>query len=70
MGRTPPQILGKMQGFFFHYFGDKVDGAVKGWNVKNISIDRSRRHEDVKVCLEFWNQLDEYLRRNKSPLRW
>ncbi|KAJ8907596.1 hypothetical protein NDN08_007706 [Rhodosorus marinus] len=70
MGRTPPQILGKMQGFFFHYFGDKVDGAVKGWNVKYIPIDRNRRHEDVKVCLEFWNQLDEYIRRNKNTLRW
>mmetsp|Transcript_9093 Transcript_9093/g.27355 ORF Transcript_9093/g.27355 Transcript_9093/m.27355 type:complete len:443 (-) Transcript_9093:813-2141(-) len=70
LGRTPPQILAKMQGFYFHYAGDKVSGPVTGWRLKMLPVERTRRHEDGRLWNEFWRTLEDYIAVHKSHLRF
>ena len=35
------------------------------WNVKVLNLHRHKRHQDVSVQNEFWNDLGEFLRKEK-----
>jgi hypothetical protein len=45
-------------------------GAVKGWNVRVMGLNREGRHRDVTVAQEFWSDLDAFLQSQKSSLAY
>jgi hypothetical protein len=55
-------------GAMVHYDDDPVSAEVKGWNVKFYKVNRSKRHLDGTAVSSFWNNLEDWLRRNRPDI--
>ncbi len=50
-----------MKGFHVKYSDTLLNENIKKWNVKVLEISRNKRHFDVSVQNDFWNQLEQFL---------
>ena len=54
-------ILQKIKGFHLKFSDLPTNENVKKWNVKVLEVNRFKRHFDVSVQNEFWNNLELFL---------
>ncbi|WVQ79261.1 hypothetical protein IAT38_001357 [Cryptococcus sp. DSM 104549] len=60
---NPKVLFQNVKGVYFQWNNEPVNPAVKDWNVKEMRIDRNKRHTDRQVVAEFWRILDSAKRR-------
>lgn len=60
---SPVELFSNVRGFYLKYDDDALPAEVKSWNVKILTISKSKRHLDKTAALQFWNALDEFLLR-------
>ena len=58
-------IFLKVRGYFLTFSDVVVPPNVKKWNVKILQVSRSLRHQDQSVQKEFWDDLKEFLMRER-----
>lgn len=63
-------LFNEVRGFFVRYSDEKVPDQVKSWNVKVLTLEREIRHKDEAVVREFWDSLDQILRKRNSQLKF
>lgn len=63
---NPTELFSKIRGFYLQYQDDILKEPVKEWNVKVLKVEKYKRHHDIQTVLEFWNELDRYMRDRKS----
>jgi len=60
---SPVELLNNVRGFYLKYDDALIPPEVKSWNVKTLSISKSKRHLDQTAALQFWNTLDDFMLR-------
>ena len=60
----------KIRGFHARFDGDPEVDVVKTWNVKPITISRTKRHGDRASFEFFWDELDRHLALRSSALKY
>ena len=60
----------KIRGFHARFDGDPEVDVVKTWNVKPITISRTKRHGDRAAFEFFWDELDRHLALRSSALKY
>jgi len=60
---TPVELFSNVRGFYLRPDDIQVPAEVKSWNVKILTISKSKRHLDSTAALEFWDTLEESLSR-------
>nr|ODN91090.1 parafibromin [Cryptococcus depauperatus CBS 7841] len=54
----PKVLFQHVKGVYFQWSNEPVTSTVKEWNVKEMRIDRNKRHTDRQVVADFWRLLD------------
>ena len=54
-----------MRGYYIHFANTQMPPKVNSWNIKKLELQRNKRHHDINVRNIFWNDLEEFLRRDK-----
>jgi parafibromin len=72
VGKSPTEIFGKLQGYYFHFEGDAVAPAVMQWSVKRVPFSRNKRHDDAVVVASFWKSIVDTVKAKSSkvPLQY
>lgn len=68
-GNDLVQLFLSVKGFYMKYHDIPVDENVKKWNVKQLLINRNKRHMDRTIQNEFWADFEKFLfspRHNKN----
>lgn len=60
---TPVELFSNVRGFYLKYDDAVFPPEVKAWNVKPLTISKSKRHLDQTAALQFWNTLDDFMLR-------
>jgi len=71
LGNDLVQLFLSVRGFYMKYHDVPADENVKKWNVKQLLINRNKRHMDRTIQNEFWAEFEKFLfspRYNKSSL--
>ncbi|ORZ32997.1 RNA pol II accessory factor, Cdc73 family-domain-containing protein [Catenaria anguillulae PL171] len=61
-------LFGKVRGYHLRMHDEQVPPSVQGWNVKHLVMHRTKRHLDLPVVLEFWTDLERWVRGHKPHL--
>jgi hypothetical protein len=48
-----------------YFNGTKMPQAIDQWNVLKLELPRYKRHQDVNVYNLFWNDFEQFLKREK-----
>lgn len=64
------ELFRKVQGFYFHYDDVVKTGEADKWAIKKLGVSRGKRHMDGQLQSQFWNSLDDFMRRKRSKLRY
>ena len=59
---APVDIFSRSLGVHLMYDDERPSKNVMAWNVRILKISKSKRHLDKPVHLDFWRQLDEFVR--------
>ncbi|EDO35837.1 predicted protein [Nematostella vectensis] len=67
---SPVDIFTKTRGFHLKYDDTKTDPNVQKWDVTILTINRNTRHLDKASINSFWTNLDKFMVKSKSGLRF
>jgi len=56
-------IFTHAKGFYMHYDDEKVSKNLTSWNVKALSVNKVKRHQDGTAARKFWEDIDLELRK-------
>jgi len=59
------ELFLRVRGFFLHYQDQILPDMCKKWNIKILNLQRNKRHQDISVQNEFWNDLESFLKKEK-----
>ncbi|KAI9216812.1 RNA pol II accessory factor, Cdc73 family-domain-containing protein [Blastocladiella britannica] len=65
---TPVELFSNVRGYIVKYHDEEVPPAVKLWNVKVLEVERSKRHKDLPMVLDFWSDLEKFIATHKPHL--
>ncbi|CAI2370729.1 unnamed protein product [Moneuplotes crassus] len=54
-------IFLKIRGYFFTFTGLQIPNCIQKYNIKPLRVSRSQRYEDRSIKKEFWDDLIEFL---------
>jgi len=60
---SPVELFSNVKGFYLRCDDTQAPPEVKSWNVKILTISKTKRYLDKTAALEFWNSLEEFLAR-------
>jgi hypothetical protein len=55
-------IFHQARGFYVHFDDEKVPTVVTGWNVKTLSVSKTKRHLDGTAAAKFWEEMEFFMR--------
>ena len=62
---TPVELFQHVMGYSLEFDDAPADIKVATWNVRQLTVSRSRRHGDATALFQFWTSLEEFLRRKQ-----
>jgi len=65
----PNTIFRKICAFHLKWDNRAIEGNVKKWNCRVISLDQNKRHLDVQIFKKLWKDLELYCRKERPNLR-
>ena len=66
---SDPKVLFKnVLGVYVRWHNEQPDANVKNWNVKEIVVDRNKRHTDKQAIAGFWRQLEVWMQAKKPHM--
>ena len=48
-----------------HFQDQLLPDITQKWNIKILNLHRNKRHQDVSVQNEFWNDIEAFLKKEK-----
>ncbi|PAA70381.1 hypothetical protein BOX15_Mlig009905g1 [Macrostomum lignano] len=69
-GGNPVDIFARVKAFHLKFADMPTDANVLQWNVTVLQLDRHKRHLDRAVLQQFWDELDLFMRKHKTHLRF
>ncbi|KAJ2832534.1 accessory factor associated with RNA polymerase II [Coemansia furcata] len=66
--KTPEEVFQNCLGFYPKYQDERPKDTVNSWAVSLLNIERSKRHMDRATVAGLWNNLEQYMARNKPEL--
>eukprot|EP00026_Physarum_polycephalum_P002575 Phypoly_transcript_02582.p1 GENE.Phypoly_transcript_02582~~Phypoly_transcript_02582.p1 ORF type:complete len:537 (-),score=134.79 Phypoly_transcript_02582:289-1899(-) len=60
---SPAELFSNVKGFYLRCDDTQAPPEVKSWNVKILTISKTKRHLDKTAALDFWNSLEDFLAR-------
>lgn len=67
---SPVDIFANIKAFHLKYEKVPLDPKVQKWDVTVLELSYHNRHSDKPVFLRFWENLDRYMVKHKSYLRF
>lgn len=59
------ELFARVRAFYMYFNGTKLPETINGWNVIKLELPRYKRHQDVNVYNTFWNDFEQFLKREK-----
>lgn len=59
------ELFARVRAFYMYFNGTKMPQAIDQWNVLKLELPRYKRHQDVNVYNLFWNDFEQFLKREK-----
>ncbi|KAL6947005.1 hypothetical protein ACO0QE_001862 [Hanseniaspora vineae] len=57
----PQELFQHCNGYFFRFEGDSVPKTVTNWNVRELTLDKTKRFRDLETSRLFWNSVQKEL---------
>lgn len=57
----PQELFQHCNGYFFRFDGDSVPKTVSSWNVRELTLDKTKRFRDLETSRLFWNSVQKEL---------
>lgn len=64
------ELFAKVMGAYLLYEDETADANVLKWNVKRYKLQRSARHRDLALVKDIFHDLDEFLSKRRSHLKY
>ncbi|KAJ3122892.1 accessory factor associated with RNA polymerase II, partial [Physocladia obscura] len=62
----PVNIFARVRGFCLKYVDDPVNEKIKGWNVIQFNIHKTKRHLDTQTVNDFWTAVEAWIRDKRA----
>lgn len=64
--RKMVELFLRWRGYFMH-FADQtaLPDVISKWNVRTLTLQRNKRHQDVTIMNDFWTDLDQFLKKER-----
>ena len=59
------ELFLRVRGYFLHYQDQMLPDIIHRWNIKVLALQRNKRHQDVSVHNECWQDLEQFLKKEK-----
>ena len=59
------ELFARVRGYYMSYSDTKPPVHISQWNVQKLSLPRNQRHHDVNEMTKFWQDLENFLKREK-----
>ena len=60
------ELFLRFRGYYLHFQDQTaLPEVIARWNVKVLTLQRNKRHQDVTVMNEFWADLESFLRKER-----
>ncbi|KAJ2467323.1 accessory factor associated with RNA polymerase II [Coemansia sp. RSA 2320] len=66
--KTPEEVFQNCLGFYPKYQDERLKDSTSSWNISPLNIERSKRHMDRAAIVGLWNNVEQYMARNKPDL--
>jgi len=64
-GTQKRELFARVRAYYLYFEGTKIPPSIETWNVLRLAIPRHKRHQDVNVLANLWNDLEQFLKREK-----
>lgn len=63
------ELFLRFRGYFLHFQDQTALPEIIGkWNIKTLTLQRNKRHQDVTVMNEFWTDLEAFMRKERFQI--
>jgi len=59
------ELFARVRACYISFAGSKIPSSVLQWNTLRLELQRHKRHHDVNVKNVFWNDFEQFLKREK-----
>ncbi|KAI7820903.1 RNA pol II accessory factor, Cdc73 family-domain-containing protein [Kickxella alabastrina] len=63
--KTPEDVFNNAMGLYPKFNDEKPKDSIKTWGISLLNIERSKRHMDRATIVGLWNNIEQYLARQK-----
>lgn len=59
------ELFLRVRGYYLHFQDNAAPEQVNKWNVKVLTLQRNKRHQDRTIYNELWADFESFLKREK-----